>query len=209
MNMKSETTKIPTQQSGKKRLLRAMLCLGHPKFKPWMCWVFFIPQLILYLYWLGPVFVYYFEGVPPEASLETITGVWREEGKMDANEDGLTAPRYFVDTKSGPREVHCGFPVQQRFCGIWGGGEVLRPGDKVRVHYDSYFGILGFEKLNPGDTAGMTYQDAVYIYARKEETTRRNHRAGLRLAMLFGFYLVAIFSCWLAGGRPPVSDRRN
>jgi hypothetical protein len=208
MNMKSETTKIPTQQSGKKRLLRAMLCLGHPKFKPWMCWVFFIPQLILYLYWLGPVFVYYFEGVPPEASLETITGVWREQGKGGVDSRGRLAPRYFVDTDAGPREVHCGFPVQRQFCGDSTGPKFLEPGARVRVHYDPYFGILAFETLDPAKADQvMTYREGVYRYARKEDLLRWNFDAHIRLAVLAVFYLIAVVSCWGAQGSCPPAPR--
>jgi hypothetical protein len=195
------------QTSSRRRLLRAMLCLGHPKLKPWMCWVFFIPQLILYLYWLGPVFVYYVKGVPPEASLQTITGVWGEKGGMQV--DGF-APRYFVDTTSGPREVHCGFPGQGVLC-----GDAFTPrpqrGKRVTVHYDSYFGILAFENLDSPvadpRVARMSYELGVRLYAQPKDTLYGNHVAHVRLGALFVLYLGTVFSCWQAARKSLVPSK--
>lgn len=129
MSMKNET---------KNRLLRALALRGHTYFSGPGMRIFFILQIILQLYLLEPVFIYYFKGVPPETSLEVITGTWRTEGQLGSNSNGLTAPKYFVDTEQGSREVHCGFPVQRRPCSIFG---IASPplGIQVSVKYDNYF----------------------------------------------------------------------
>ncbi len=208
MTIKSRPTQLASRQSTARRLLRAIFCLGHPKLKPWMCLVFFVPQLILYLYWLGPVFVYYVKGVPPETSLEAITGIWRAEGGHHAF--GY-APRYFVDTQSGSREVHCGFPMQRALCGdVILLGPRLWVGKRVTVHYDPYFGILAFENLDPPEkdspVGHMTYASGVALYAQPSDTIMSNHGAHLRLPNLFAVYLIVVISCWQASGnssKPP------
>lgn len=197
------------RQSPGRRLLRALCLLGHPKIKPWVFWSFFIPQLLIYLYLLGPVFVYYTKGVPSKESLEVITGTWRVEGQLSSNSNGLVAPRYFVDTESGARQVHCGFPMQKRRCGI-SFGPSIRPSQKVKIYYDRYFGILAFEHLDPArkdiHAANLSYEEGVFHYAQPKDTIYHNYHAHQMLIVLMLMYLVAVFFCLRAGTPNPFSQ---
>lgn len=186
------------------KISAALLLQGHPKVRPLACWLFFIPQLLFNLYMLGPVFVYYTQGVPLQESLETITGIWREEGNLGSNSNGLVAPRYFVDTEKGAREVHCGFPMQKRLCGQMFGARFWI-GKKVVVHYDSYFGILAFEHLEPPGVdqpkAGMNYKDGVFFYSKPEDTIFKNYHAHQMLIFLIAIYAWIAYLCWRAINR--------
>ncbi|MRR52635.1 MAG: hypothetical protein EG825_17320 [Rhodocyclaceae bacterium] len=186
--------------STNRRLLRALALRGHPKISSLGTWLFLLPQLILNLYLLGPVFVYYTQGVPPKENLEVITGVTRTEGKLGSNSNGLIAPHYVIDTESGPREVHCGFPMQRRLCD-WG---IFSPEfwDKkqVRVYYDDYFGILAYDRLeptiHPKAPSSMSYEDGVYFYAQAKHTIRWNYHAHVMLPVLLLIYGLMVYLCW-------------
>lgn len=179
------------------RLLRALCLMGNPKIKPLACWLFFIPQFVIYLYLLGPVFVYYTKGVPPKESLEVISGTWREEGKLGSNRNGLIAPRYFVDTASGPRKVHCGFPMQKRFCGD--SNHPLLSGMTVRIYYDDYFGILAFdylEKSNNYEPSNLAYEQGIFDYAEAKYTIYKNYGAHIIFPLIIFMYSVIVLLCW-------------
>lgn len=185
-----------------RRFLRALFLTGHPKIKSWACWMFFLPQLVLYLYLLGPVFVYFTQGVPSKESLEVITGVWRQEGKIGANRNGLVAPKYFIDTDQGRKEVHCGFPMQRLPCDTWS-GPTFWPDKRVTVFYDSYFGILAFEHLEaPGKhivSANMSYEKGILYYAKPKDTIYRNYHAHWMLLIYLILYAVFVYIFWAAG----------
>jgi hypothetical protein len=169
-----------------------------------------VPQLFVYLYLLAPVFVYFIQGVPPKESLEVITGVWREEGKLGANRNGLVAPKYFIDTEQGPREVHCGFPMQRRLCNLY---FRVSPdsGHRISVRYDSYFGILAFEDLDlPQDKqakAKMTYPEGVFFFARPKDTIYHNYSAHWMLFGLLVIYAFLVAACW--GATEPVVEAND
>lgn len=203
MKNSQEGTKNPPAISSGKRLLQALLLKGHPKINSTSCWIFFAVFFAFNLYMLGPVFVYYFKGVPPKESLEAITGIWRVEGEVGANRNGLIAPRYFVDTSAGPRQVHCGFPMQKRFCGLFSGPR-MTPGKTVTVYYDNYFGILAFEHVDQVESnlaeSTMSYERGVYFYAQPEDTINKNYHAHQMVFALSFIYLFIAYLCWSKSG---------
>ena len=182
-------------------LLRALALTGHPRIKTPIAWLFIVPQLALYLYLLGPVFVYYTQGVPPEESLEVIVGTWRVAGTMGSGRNRLYPPPYVIDTETGPRDVHCGFWTQKVFCGSFGLPR-LASGDKVRVHYDPYFGILAYSYLTPPypNAKGMPYRDGVQIYAKAKDAIFLNKNAHILFPLLLAVYMTLAVLCWRALG---------
>lgn len=118
---------------------------------------------------------------------------------MGANWQGEVAPHYFVDTVTGPREVHCGFPMQRRSCDTWSGPTVW-PGKRIRVYSDDYFGILAFDHLeSPGQTiptAGMSYEQGILYYAQPKHTIYHNRHAHQMLPLILFIYGVFVSLCW-------------
>lgn len=201
-----------------RRLLRSLCLVGDPKFKAWLAWLVLIPQLTWCLYYLMPVFMYYAVGVPPKETLEEITGRWHEEGQLDSTHSQLIAPKYFLNTESGPRKVHCGFPSQHRLCHQpW-----CEIGARCKVLYDNYFGILAYEQLDPPVLSAstqrllasgrlkevpplrMSYEKGVFFYAQPELLLHLNRNAHWMFAFYFGLYTYLVIRCWRASR--PVSN---
>jgi hypothetical protein len=185
------------------RLLRSVALIGHPKMPTRAMWFFFIPQLLVYLYLLGPVFVYFTQGVPPREALEVISGVWRQEGGRGYTRNSIVAPKYFIDTEQGPREMHCGFTIQRRECNIYYRSPPPS-GHRVTVHYDRYFGILEYEDWDvPSELrakANLTYARGVFFYAQAKDTILWNYGAHWMLLFLLSLYGVCASFCWVANG---------
>ena len=184
------------------RFLRALALTGHPRIRARAAWLFIIPQFALYLYLLGPVFVYYTRGVPPEESLEVITGTWRIAGKLSAGRNRLYPPRYVIDTETGPRDIHCGLWTQKSFCGQFFLPR-LATGDKVWVRFDPYFGILAYGYLTPPfpNAKGLAYRDGVTLYAQAKHTIRFNKNAHFLFPLVLAIYVTIAALCWRALGQ--------
>ncbi len=195
-----------------RRLLRSLCLIGDPKFRAWLAWLALLPQLAWCFYYLMPVFMYYAVGVPPKEALEEITGVWREEGKLTSTHSQLIAPKYFLDTETGSRQVHCGFPTQHRLCHPpW-----CDIGARCTVLYDSYFGILAYEQIDPPRLSEniqrmlasgrlkelrplrMSYEEGVFFYAQPSHLLRLNNNAHRMLALYLAVYAYLVFRCWQA-----------
>lgn len=178
-----------------RRLLQAFALKGHPNIKPLLCWTTFIPLAILYSYLLSPLFIYYTRGVPPKEMLEVVDGTWRQEGEVRSGKSRLLAPLYFIDNEFDSRQVHCGFKTQLTLCGFPFAPR-LTTGDKVRVYFDSSFGVLAYEFLGSPDRVGMSYQTGVYMYATPETLIRHNRGAHIVLPLLILAYAFLVLMCW-------------
>ena len=132
-----------------RRIFDAFLLKGLWKFKPIHVIAFWC--FMAYQGWMAsPYFMYYVVGAPEPGTAPRYVGTLRIEGKLQRTNRGWIPPRYFVVTKNGEVEFHCGYPPYIRECaglarGLLSSYDGLHP---IEVGLDSYWGV-DFMKFPP------------------------------------------------------------
>jgi hypothetical protein len=112
----SPVTDIPTTcQDVMQRFIDALMLKGTWKPKPFH--VVLLAVFLAYQGWMAsPYFMHYVVGAPDPGSAPRRVGKLRVEGELRRTGAGWTPPRYFLETRQGDVEFHCGYLPYKRAC---------------------------------------------------------------------------------------------
>lgn len=175
-----------------KNLLDALLLKGLWKLKPIHVIAFWL--LLAYQGWMAsPYFMYYVVGTPAPGTAQRYVGTLRIEGEGTRSKSRYIPPKYFLDTKKGGLEFHCGYRPTKFLCIGRLGGHEKYLGQLLEIGYDPYWGV---DHIKFPDQSSNFYDDYAKNDAYFRKAQLKYHSASL--AFFIGLVLLYLYFIWQA-----------